>query len=346
MKLHNRTLSFDILKIIACLLVILNHTGSFLFQYVSTSSNFYLMIYSFLFTLSKIAVPIFIMISGSLLLKKEYTYKDLYRDKLVRILCPLILLSFIFYGMNNGFSFTNIIPFFKNFLANPIILPYWYLYMLTGLYLITPFIKKMIQNFKEKDYKIFLFLFLFLPGCYFLLNPYLYNQPLSSYFYGATFSSYIGYYILGYYLSNCETTKEKNRFSIVMFLLSISMTALFMYIITKLSMNNISYYFDNPLYITTIVPATCIFYSTIHIFKNKTFPKKITQFVSLLASLTFGIYLFHVFSINKIWNLSIIQECFQIEPLFGLIALIAGNFLVCGIITFILKKIPIIQKYL
>lgn len=70
-----RTLWLDILKIIACFLVIVNHAGGYVLG--NNPSKITIIFYCVNFAICKIAVPIFIMVTGSLLLKKESSYNDI-----------------------------------------------------------------------------------------------------------------------------------------------------------------------------------------------------------------------------------------------------------------------------
>lgn len=68
-----RNYSFYVLRILACFLVIVNHTIEGLFKYFpSTTGGLSFTVFYF----CKIAVPIFLMISGALLIPKEESLKN------------------------------------------------------------------------------------------------------------------------------------------------------------------------------------------------------------------------------------------------------------------------------
>lgn len=75
----SRETFLDLLRIIACFLVIVNHTNSVIFLGSSPDSLDWYVSLTYFF-ISKIAVPIFFMISGYLLLKKEDNYKKAFRE--------------------------------------------------------------------------------------------------------------------------------------------------------------------------------------------------------------------------------------------------------------------------
>lgn len=157
MKKEKRLYSLDFLKIFACLCVIMNHVIEFIKDYANHSFSGALF-YSVNFSIYKCAVPIFIMTTGVLLLRKKISYREMVK-KIIRIFIPLLILSFIIYIKENQTTFS-FYTFLELFFKDPIKVPYWYLYMLMVLYLMVPFIQKMIQEFKDNDYKYFIFMVL------------------------------------------------------------------------------------------------------------------------------------------------------------------------------------------
>ena len=150
----NRNYSFDILRIFACFMVIVNHTNSWVFMTYFPSASGHLSLA--LFFISKTAVPIFFMISGALLLGKRDTYRIAYGKRAFRIFLDILVFSIISFCITNhgfnGFSFDTI----RSMINNPIITPYWYLYSYLGIMLMLPFLQKMVQALNKRDYIILL----------------------------------------------------------------------------------------------------------------------------------------------------------------------------------------------
>ena len=156
-----RVLWLDITKIIACFLVIINHTHRQLFVFAGETASTVLF-ESFLFAICKCAVPLFVMVSGYLLLPRQITYRSMLKRACL-IAVPLLAISICYYivPLDTSRSVSNFIGLF---IQAPQSVVLWYLYMLLGLYAATPFISKMIQHFETKDYAIFIGLFLLLPA--------------------------------------------------------------------------------------------------------------------------------------------------------------------------------------
>lgn len=339
-------LYLDVLKIIACFLVIVNHSGGYIFETSSQSNPVNVVIYSFIFLFSKSAVPLFIMISGALLLgnPKNNIHKCLVR--VYRIMIPLLSLSLLIFIKNNGFSSLLSFQFIIDFIKQPAILPFWYLYMLIGLYLATPFLYKMIQHFDNKDYMIFGFLFLILPGIWFVIKQYIGIQS-SHYFESGIIPQTIAYYVVGYYLSRVDfSPKVRVSALILLFATLIAATALMSYdsylagkIVRKL---------DSVYSITTIIPAISLFILLrSSIGKNEISDRtRLHHSIQLVASCTFGIYLIHYHVIPRLFNLTIIRPLFTFHSIIGIILLQIATFIVCFIIIYLIKKVPIIKRFI
>lgn len=89
-----RLLHPDILRILAIYLVAFNHTGDRGYMLFANSAGSALYFpYMAFSVLCKIAVPIFFMISGALLLPKEESFKQLFQKRVLRMAVVLILNS-------------------------------------------------------------------------------------------------------------------------------------------------------------------------------------------------------------------------------------------------------------
>ncbi len=141
--IKSRKTFLDLLRIIACFFVIVNHTNSGIFL-STTPQNLTWFVSLTYFFISKIAVPIFFMISGYLLLNKIDSYKKCLQ-RIIRIVTALIGCGFIYaiyntYYMNPNPSFISAI---KRFLAVYITSPsnaLWYLYTYLGILFMLPFL--------------------------------------------------------------------------------------------------------------------------------------------------------------------------------------------------------------
>lgn len=335
--MKKRIVWLDILKIIACFLVIVNHSGLYIFKFTNTTASH--VFYSINFAFCKLAVPVFIMASGAVFLKRKTTYKDMLK-KIFRFAVPLVGISLISYIHHSGDY--NVLNFSRVFLKDRILGPYWYLYMLIGLYLLTPFIKKMVDGFDNKDYTYFIILTLIIPTFLKMISYYT-KIEISSYFFESCIPETISLFVAGYYIGNLKKNKKLLIASISILLIILGCFMLSVYIpYTKIG--TFDYKFGTYNSFFAIVEALCIFYIIKYFFENKNV--KCEKVINEISLCTFGIFLFHYPAIDKLFNIEIIQKIFSFNPYVGTYTLQIAVFITTGLITYLLRKVPIIKKFL
>ena len=156
MKNDKRILYLDIIKIVSALMVILIHLMSIKW-YVLDISNPNIMVLNVLNALARVSVPMFVMISGAMLLgeHKHYTYTQIFKKYIFRILVVYVVWSMIYaiisilpeFGLYSGFELVK--QFIYRTIQGPV--HFWYLIMLVGLYLIIPFVNAIIKDRKLEE---------------------------------------------------------------------------------------------------------------------------------------------------------------------------------------------------
>lgn len=226
-----RIIWVDVLRFIAIFMVICIHCSDpFNVSPEARSNpefNFWGSIYgSFL----RPCVPLFVMITGLLLLPTNMSLGSFYKKRLLRIAVPFLVWSVLYNlfpwvtgvlglsptiisdvfayaspdaSQSFGDAMKNIalIPF--NF--NVYTVPMWYLYMLIGLYLYMPFFSVWIEKATISQKKVFLGIWaltLFLPYAYTFFSHELFGlsawNTFGTFYYFAGFN---GYLLLGYFLA-------------------------------------------------------------------------------------------------------------------------------------------------
>ncbi len=340
MKETKRYCDLDIIKICACFLVIFNHVMFFMDDYAG-SNTLGAIFYSLHYGLYKIAVPLFIMVTGALLLGKKSSYKDIGR-KIFRIFVPLFFISLILYLKETETNQISFVTFLLSFLKDPIKTPYWYLYMLIGLYLVTPFLQKMLCQFKEKDYHFFYLIFLILPGILNLCSIY-FNISFSSSFFRATFPDIIGYYMIGYYVFKLPLTNKHLKIATITFLIGYTMMSLSMFL-PFLVHHKLSFALDNISNLWVVMIAPSFFYIIRYLCHKISFSKKLQHLLATISDTTFGIYLIHFIIYYMVYFR--IQFIYNINPCLGILGTVWITFIVSSILIYIMRKVPILRKFL
>jgi len=209
---YEKFYNLDILKSIAVTLVIMIHVVSGeldLFGKGISMKNW--MIANILDTLSRMCVPLFVMVSGYLLLRKDEPVGIFFKKRFIRIIPKFLIYSMIYYVFKVSFLHKPY-PINENFLTlllkGNIFYHFWYIYMILGLYLLTPWLRKVLKYAEKETFYVVILWFL----CN-VLNPYMQffrlpKIPFSHF----PITGFIGYYILGYYLKKYRHKLEKIPF--------------------------------------------------------------------------------------------------------------------------------------
>lgn len=134
------------LRIMATFSVILIHVSGSLAERYGEIPFFEWQVANFYQSLSRYAVPMFFMISGALLLHKDYELLDFLKTRFGKILPPFIIWSLIYSFSNRyvfgGDSFSFVKTVKDIFYGSKYHL--WFIYVLLGIYLTTPILRRWI----------------------------------------------------------------------------------------------------------------------------------------------------------------------------------------------------------
>lgn len=332
----------DVLRIISAIFIVLLHSSSISYSFFAQDSEFVEKIFlKELWVVSRFAVPIFVMITGALLLNrnKVITWEMAISKYAFRIIVVLLTIGFGFTWLEIIFDDKAIcVSQIPNALFNLVIGRtwdhLWYLYMLIGLYLVTPIIKAFVDNTDMGGVDIALGVLVLFTICF----PYIKSLWNIDFGIKLPFDSvYLFYLLLGYRLRNTDILSSKVPYICSLFVLVLLSIILLVWY-QEFTENNYSIGYDHPLIFLLSANIFCIFKS---LFAKCTIPiLGLKQF----ATLSFGVYVFH-----PLW-LNVITKLININPLkYHLLSLFSVIFvvIVLSLLTTILyRKIPYIGKYL
>ena len=159
-----------------------------------------------------ICVPMFIMLTGYLVNRKEISkkyYKGIIKTLIIYIICSIIYTIFMKNYTNDD---TNIVLFLIKLLAYQGTDYSWYIEMYIGLFLIVPFLNILINNFEsKKEYQILLVTIILLMGLPSVVNSF--DLKILPDWWMGVYPLF--YYFLGAYL-NRYTIKLNTKVNIVL----------------------------------------------------------------------------------------------------------------------------------
>lgn len=185
-----RIIYLDFIRALAITLVLLAHITRGFFE--NTNLKYKLFCAPFI-DFGVLGVPLFLMISGALLLNKDYKLCNFLKRRYIRVILPFFfwnimvtISKFKFEGKSlTLYHFLNM--YFNNF---------WFVWMILGIYLFIPVVNSFIKEYKNKGMEYFLVIWLIVNLLY-TKGKYPFFLIELRYFEG-----YLGYFVLGYYISN------------------------------------------------------------------------------------------------------------------------------------------------
>lgn len=337
-----RKLYIDVIRIVAIFAVVLLHVAADNF-YVFKYTSFEWQVLNVYDSLVRFCVPLFFMISGVLFLRddKEIDIKQLYKKYILRLLIAYVFWS-LFYAV-----FNTMVISYKPFVLDEIIRltikssgHLWFIPVLICIYMLVPFLRKFINKDNMRLVKYFLLLFLIfgvikVTALNLFEDEYL--KGILNIFKPDLIASYIGYFVLGYYLDNIEIDKKKLKYIYLLGIISV--------ISIIILNNNYAYMLEKNTTMLYDFYSLPVFTSASAIFlfiKNINFKKGI--FIKNISLLSFGVYLTHPAILRYLVERDISSSWFN--PIFSVPLISLFVFVISMFISFILSKIPIIKKYL
>lgn len=328
-----------LLRAVACIAVVSLHSVGQIPKLYLENNIFLWWIQTVIYALTIWAVPVFVMISGALLLdnRKNESTREFYKKRIVRVGIPTLFwipVYFLLYHLINGEALT-VLTLWNNFLTGY----YYHLYFLIlilQLYLLTPLFRNLVMNLTSK-YILILSLFFFFIG--FIWRRHSFTIDM--------FIPYIGYFILGYYLAKSSFDKKKLQYITFIFPL---FTLLFIFLTYFLTHVYVNEYIKNTFLYSHTNPVIILFAaSTFIMFQHNKVISLIQNKISLpnlrlLSSTTLGIYIIH--PIVQIIILYIAFAYFHItlNSFIFLLFLIPITLMSSFFIIWSIKRIPYIEK--
>ena len=333
------------LRVLATFSVIFLHvTASILYQYGSIST-FDWWVGNVYDSFVRFCVPIFLMISGTLILSKTYeSIGEYFRKRVLRILFPFLFWSIIyivrdlFLNLNQGerLTFIEIFKFTFIKLKEGASFHLWYIYLIIGLYLLFPIIGKWISKNNQHEIKYFIGIWLItifaqLP----FVKKFIPNIEISY------FSGYIGFPILGYYLSKTTFNINGKKLIYILFCL----TGILITIFGTFFMTNHNGSFWDGYYEYLSPNVVLVSIGIFLLFKDFVkMSKKISSVVHFFSKYSYGTYLIHIL---VLWILGKFGLSYAfVNPIIGIPVTSILCFIFSTLIIFGVNKLPLLGKYI
>lgn len=323
-----RVVYLDVLRVLSALAVITIHVVANEYYVLFGQPTWWWAV--FLDGLAHWAVPVFVMISGALFLdpRRKINNKTLFGKKV-----PHLLFLYFFWWVVYFFLLVAIgnKPFTRAEFLKPSV-HLWFLPMLTGLYLIVPFLRLFMNNKRLVRY------FLLLWFAFSTFELFHIVARFTDAFKMSFVMQFSGYFVLGYYLSSNQFTRKQNR---LVYLLGVLSSIV---IVVGSLLKSQSEGQPSVAFLELLTPQYIFLSSAVFLFvKNHSrHPKPQTlRVVSFLQKYTLGIYLVHRFWI-KLLVTDTVRHCCSVYFTLPVIILVVA--VISFLTVAILQRIPLLKR--
>ncbi|BDF72189.1 membrane protein [Oscillospiraceae bacterium] len=341
----------DLLRVAAILAMVVLHIAGGWMAEVDVGSGAW-RVFNVYNGLVRWCVPVFVMLSGMFLLdpKKKVGPGDLIFKYMLRVLAALLFWNFLYelFGHlleHDRFTPALVFDSFMQAVWGKAHYHLWFLFMILGLYLITPVLRAFVRGASRGELHWF-FAVTFVVAC--LLPTLLKLRP------SATASAwlgqmqihlvlgYVGFYVAGYYLKTYTLGRVAE---VLIYVLGAGGAVATVWGNAALSARDggqalVLYSYLSPNVVCMSVAVFVLFRYVLGLSEERSRRQR----AGGLARISFGIYLVHDFFIMLLRHFGISTLSFA--PALAVPALALGVFLCAALVAWPISKIPLVGKYL
>lgn len=287
-----RNINLDLLKVFACVGVVLLHTAMGGFKETG-SWNFS----TYLYYLGTYSIPLFFMVNGYLLLgKREITYSYILQ-KVKWILITVSSWSAIVWLFKLDFTANPIKKIIASLIQKGYFFQFWFFGALILIYICLPILKKFLNS--KRSY-LYILSVLLVIGLIFELTNIVLQMPIQTYVI-QTFRlwTWFFYYILGGFIAQFDKDIINNRFKKwmkVILVLLFLVSPLILFFLARTTYHNFfAEYFYDILFVKVV--SLGIFLTIFSLVLNQDSNK----WIIFLSNQTMGVFIIHTY-IMKVWE--------------------------------------------
>lgn len=348
-KKRQRTPYLDILRVLACLLVILIHTPIRQYDTYYNTPSLAGALYTVLVAVN---CNLFFMITGALLLPVKMTGRRFVKRRLTVVLPPLVVWTVV-YLLEHALLLHNFTPrLLTSILFHPVEGLLWYVYVLAVIYVTLPLVSRCIDAIGKRGVEVILVLWVLSSFIPYQHGVFMEASQWSHNMFGA-FANYYGYVLLGYYMHRYGLplfTRQHGWKWALLLAFGIVVMPLFEFLVQGRFGISWQQHLDtitNDISVNNIAMATLLF-ALVQRFAPERYDRQNRPMTStwwpMLSRCTFGIYLSQMIVLRQIvWPLT---------PWLGrthwvVDSLVSGviTFIICFLLVFILRRLPL-RRYI
>ncbi|MBR2550839.1 MAG: acyltransferase family protein [Clostridiales bacterium] len=336
----NKKIYLEVLRALAIIFVVFNHTrqNGYVYFTLYEAGTFRYWFYMVFSVIAGISVPLFYMISGTVLLGKTESVGYVWKKRISKYAVVLLVFSLIIYVLGNYYSGAlSVTDFLKRTYSEGVIVPYWFLYSYIGFLIGLPVFRKAVINMTDQEFKYLFGIWIVYNSLIFILQYRFSGGTLrmNELLIPASLTNILFFYpAIGYYLG-ARLEKVTTQMCIVSLIFATASVAVIMYMTDyKISLtgdlneSSVSYFYDccRPFQVV------CIFVCVRKLFENRKIPAFLEKVILNLGSSVFGIYLIEEMGRDILYSV-FLKMCSVINGFAAVWIYVLAVFLLCWFCT-------------
>jgi len=328
--MNNRNPNIDTMRVIAAYAVVWLHVSVWVVYGDPSVESSGWWAGNLIDSFTRWSVPLFVMISGALLLSAPPSPSplDFWLKRLKRLLPAVVfwtLVYFLFrYFLEPPFGWKDAL---KSLLKGNAYYHTWYLYMLLGLTFITPYLQRLVAMISRRS-----LLYLILGSFLIAAGEFAYGGRIITFL--PSFLPFLGYFLVGYYIINSAYTPKKRIFIPLIFLcgLLIALATAALLPLRDIQAYDVTYSYHN---LAVVVMSLSIFLLSIK-------APPLTGLWQRIAPITLGVYAIHPLWMWALGRLG--MDGFWVHPAIGIPVTATLTFILSVLSAALLARIPWLKR--
>lgn len=290
-----------------------------------------------------VGVNLFVMLSGALILGGRQEPASVFFNKRIRkVLVPLMFWGTIFFIFNSHILGRPITVWdvFRQIITGPLDSHLWFLYMVLGLYLLTPALRVYVKGASDGNLAYFVLLWFAATAVYSTMDKFIGFHPGVE----LPVGRFIGTYLLGYLLARVEYTGRVRAACHAAFLAGLAVTAAGTYCLNAGCAGGFDKFFHGNQSPNIIVMSAACFL----VLKNFDAGRYLDRFpvsygyLRAVSGATLGVYIVHVNVLHAIKD-GLGLDAFTWHPLVAVPAASLAGYAVSLMVVLPMRRIPALR---
>ena len=342
----------DFLRIVAAFLVIVNHTNSLVFEEQSPTAVTWWLSVAWYY-LSKVAVPLFVMVSGACLLPRRDSARQSFW-RFLRVLLVLVLCSYAYYLFGvwkGGWSWGRALDvpgFLLGIWRERITDSFWYLYFYLGLMVMLPVLQRLASAMGKRDVQYLLGVSFVVYAAWPLLVHYVPQAAMPQYLELPVFAVFIGLFFAGHYVQ-AYAVRISRFLCFAVLLATLAASVWLTYVETGRVAAGAKYWFMDertaPSAFVVAGAMAAMLWAKASFARRPAGDAGVRRWASV-GGAAFGIYLLQDLFIAESRYRFFVPMSKAIDPLLAALIWEVGVFAVAFAVAWLLKRVPLLKKLL